>query len=87
MPRGDALGVVVGILHLVAAEERSPGGLCLFGLLATDHWSTLVIASVFWSSWGPRTFLGGSVWEVGGDRVVEEIMYVLSRLSRWTGSI
>ena len=33
-----------------------------------------------------RTFLG-SVWEVGGDRVVEEIMYVLSRLSRWTGSI
>ena len=78
MPRGDALGVVVGILHLVAAEERSPGGRCLLGLLATDHWC--------WSSWGPRTFLG-SVWEVGGDRVVEEIMYVLSRLSRWTGSI
>ena len=86
MPRGDALGVLVGILHLVGAEERSPGGLCLFCLLATGYWSTLVIAFVFWSGWGPKTFLG-SVWEVGGDRVVEEIMYVLCRLSRWTGSI
>ena len=49
MPRGDALGVLVGILHLVGAEERSPGGRCLFGLLATGDWLTLVIASVFWS--------------------------------------